>query len=214
MKIKQTLTLLFFASAIIGCSQHEKKEDVGIDQSSSEVTATREKLNSEIDTKTYKTTSGKSIQVLISKNGSSINDFAIVPTDFQHSQDTFKINDADPQKNTWLLDLDKNGYDELYIVTSSVGSGSYETIYGYASNQDLSITPIYIPPISENDVMKDGNFYGYMGHDSIFIEKDMLYRKFPIYLEGDPNCCPTGGEKILSYRLRAGEASWILEIVN
>jgi hypothetical protein len=35
-------------------------------------------------------------------------------------------------------------------------------------------------------------------------------RKFPIYLDGDPNCCPTGGHSTIIYDLKAGEASWKL----
>lgn len=193
----------------MSCSQNKKMNE-SIQQSSNEMI---QKSNEKI-TKTYTTASGKSLQVIINNSSNSLNDLAIVPKDFKNSKDTFKINDADPLKNVWLLDLDKNGYDELYIVTSSIGSGAYETIYGYASNQDLSITPIYVPPITEDDVMKAGSFFGYMGHDSIYLVQEKITRKFPIYNEGDPNCCPTGGDKVLSYRLRAGEASWILEIEN
>ena len=166
------------------------------------------KIKSEMRT----TATGKSLQLLIRENDSSLNDLIIIPIDFENSKDTFRINDADPLLNTWLLDLDNNGYDELYLVTSSVGSGSYATIYGYASNQDLSLTPIYVPTISENDVMEGGDFIGYMGHDSIYVEKNRIYRKYPIYKKDDPNCCPTGGNKIVRYQLKAGEASWILEI--
>ena len=71
---------------------------------------------------------------------------------------------------------------------------------------------IYVREVSENDLKQGGDFYGYMGHDSIYAENNRIYRKYPVYKDGDPNCCPTGGEKIISYRLKAGEAGWILEI--
>jgi hypothetical protein len=51
-----------------------------------------------------------------------------------------------------------------------------------------------------------------MGHDSIFIANKKLFRKFPIYKDGDEQCCPTGGTRTLNYLLTKGEASWILEI--
>jgi hypothetical protein len=53
-----------------------------------------------------------------------------------------------------------------------------------------------------------------MGHDSIYFSNNRMYRKFPVYKEGDANCCPTGGDKTLSYQLKAGEATWKLEIEN
>ena len=81
-------------------------------------------------------------------------------------------------------------------------------------NRDLSLTPIYIPEISENDLLPDGAFYGYMGHDSIYVSHNKIYRKYPIYKDGDANCCPSGGNKTLGYVLQQGEASWILNIEN
>ena len=199
---------------LFSCSKKQKTNGSEKKPSFEVVPLTEDSIKSENSSTIYKTGSGKSIQLLISKNESSLNHLGIVPVDFQHSKDTFSIKNADPLKHTWLSDLDQNGFDEIYLITSSVGSGGYETIYGYASNQDLSLTPIHVPQISENDVMSDGDFYGYMGHDSIYIDKNKMYRKFPIYNQGDANCCPTGGEKILSYQLKAGEASWILSLEN
>jgi len=51
-----------------------------------------------------------------------------------------------------------------------------------------------------------------MGHDSVYIEGSRLYRKFPVYKEGDANCCPSGGTKTIKYTLKKGEASWQLVI--
>ena len=132
--------------------------------------------------------------------------------DFPNTKDSLVIKDSDPIQDAVLKDLDANGYDELYIMTRSIGSGSYASVFGFASNQDLSLTSIYLPDISENDIQKGMPFYGYMGHDSIYFNETRLFRKFPIYNEGDANCCPTGGNKILSYQLKAGEATWILEL--
>lgn len=165
------------------------------------------------DTKTtvLKTQTGKSILVLVDSKNESINDIRIVPIDFQHTKDTFLLRDADPLQHVWLKDLDKNGFEEIYLITSSAGSGSHGSIYGYASNKDLSMTPVYVPEIQKNDLEPDGIFAGYLGHDSIYIENQRLYRKYPIYKDGDENCCPSGGEKVLSYQLKQGEAVWLLE---
>lgn len=162
----------------------------------------------------YKTTSGKSIELIIDEKDDGLSDFTIVAVDFQNSTDSLRIKNSDPLQEVAIKDLDANGFDELYLVTTSDGSGSYASVFGFASNQDLSLTTIYIPEITENDVQADGAFYGYMGHDSIYFTNNRMNRKYPVYKEGDANCCPTGGDKILSYQLKAGEATWKLEIEN
>jgi len=160
----------------------------------------------------YKTATGKSIELIIHKKSSGLNDFTIIALDFTNSKDSLTIKDSDPLQQVLVEDLDSNGYDELYLITTSSGSGSYGSIFGFASNQDLSLTTIYVPEITENDVQLDGSFFGYMGHDSIYSNESKMFRKYPLFKEGDPNCCPTGGDRTLSYQLKAGEASWILEI--
>jgi len=162
----------------------------------------------------YKTSTGKSIQLISDKKGSSLSDFTIVTNDFPNSTESIHIKDSDPLWEVVIEDLDANGYDEIYLITKSAGSGSYSSVFGLASNQDLSLTTIYLADISESDVQPNGAFYGYMGHDSIYFKNNRMHRKYPVYNEGDPNCCPTGGDKTLSYSLKAGEASWQLELEN
>lgn len=146
------------------------------------------------------------------KKSASLSDILVIPQGFEFTKDTFRINDSDPLMHTFLLDLDQNGFQEVYIITSSAGSGSYATIYGYASNKDKSATPIYVRPLSEDDLKTDDSlFKGYRGHDSIYVSEKQLLRKFPVYLEDDANCCPSGGHRTLTYQLVKGEASWQLE---
>jgi hypothetical protein len=160
---------------------------------------------------TFKTKTGKTLQVKVEKKDASLMSISVTPVDFEFSDEPFIVEDSDPLTNLFVMDLDANGFDELYLVTTSVGSGSYGNIYGFASNQDKSLTPIYVPQITEKDLDIGSMFQGYMGHDSIYLDQGKLVRKFPVYLEGDPNCCPTGGKRYLQYNLIPGEAGWILK---
>lgn len=212
--MKSILPLFIFFLFFIACKQ-EKSTPVSSQEMTEKNISPTDSEHSDVFEKTIFTTStGKSIELITIQKNSSLNDFAVVTMDFPNSRDSLVIKDSDPFQEAVLKDLDGNGYDELYIVTKSVGSGSYASIFGFASNQDLSLTSIYIPEISENDIQKGKPFYGYMGHDSIYFNGNQLYRKFPMYKEDDANCCPTGGDKILSYQLKAGEASWKLELKN
>ena len=123
----------------------------------------------------------------------------------------FILKDVDPISKIALGDLDNNGFDELYIFTKSVGSGTYGNVIGYGSNRDKSMSPIYVPEISEKELYTNGLFTGYMGHDVFTLQKDRLVRQFPIYKEGDSNAKPTGGTNEVTYLLKKGEASWQLK---
>ena len=160
------------------------------------------------------TSTGKSFKVEERKQSASLSRLTITTKGFTNTQEVFEIKDTDPLSRFFTLDLNKDGFEELYLITKSTGSGSYERIMGFASNNDLSVTPVYVPKMNEKDLEAEGNFTGYMGHDSIFVANNQLYRKFPVYLEGDANCCPSGGNTTLTYQLRAGEAGWVLETMK
>ena len=160
----------------------------------------------------YRTSTGKYFEVRTKLKGESLMDIMVSGKGFPQDMDTMRIQDADPLTGVFILDLNEDGFDEIYLVTTSAGSGSHAGIYGYSSNKDQSYSPIYIPEITENDLKDESLFARYMGHDSIFSSDGLLRRKFPVYKEGDPNCCPTGGFRTLTYTLYPGEAMWQLKL--
>ena len=212
--MKSFLPLLLFIILFWSCKQEKSTQASEESTIENKIATTDTEISEDLDRAVFKTSTGKSIILITEEKSSSLNNLKIIPLDFANTNDTLKIEDCDPLQNAWTQDLDQNGFDELYLITASAGSGSYATIYGYASNQDLSMTSIYVPEISESDLLADGDYYGYMGHDSIYVANNKIYRKYPVYKEGDPNCCPSGGDKTLSYALKQGEASWILKIEN
>ena len=198
MKLLNPLLIALSLCAIfLSCKHTENKQPVQsdvIEEGNDLNEVAQHKINS-----VYQTRSGKSFQLIINKNERSLNDIIIVPTDFENTIDSLTINDADPVSQAFITDLNGDGFDELYVITTSAGSGSYSSIHGIASNSDKSATPVYVPEISEQDLSDGAKFQGYMGHDSIYLQEGFIARKFPVYKEGDANCCPTGGYKTLSY---------------
>ena len=158
--------------------------------------------------KEYKTRTNKTI--LISEThpmGQSLSTIKISTKDFEHNfTETFE--NVDPISKVFIADLDANGFDEIYIITTSVGSGSYGKVLGLASNNDKSLSLIHFPDTQREDDM----FTGYMGHDVFTVEGQKLVRTFPLYKEGDTNPRPTGGKRKLIYGLYPGEAMWQLRI--
>jgi hypothetical protein len=158
--------------------------------------------------KEYETRTGKTIIVSETQPaGRSLTTIEITTRGFEHDfQEVYE--DRDPISDVFVADLDGNGFDEIYIITTSAGSGSYGTVLGFASNRDKSLSMINFPEIGK----ADDTFKGYMGHDTFKIEDQKLVRIFPVYNEGDTNENPTGGRRKLVYGLYPGEAMWQLRI--
>ena len=105
-----------------------------------------------------------------------------------------------------VADLNVDGSPEVYVTVTSAGSGSYGSLVAYSSNRKKSLSEIYLPPLSDDPEASKG----YMGHDEFRVVESSLVRRWPIYREGDTNAKPTGGTRQVSYRLKAGEAGWVL----
>jgi hypothetical protein len=104
-------------------------------------------------------------------------------------------------------DLDANGFPEIYVYVQSAGSGSYGSLVAYASNKNLSLSEIYLPPVADNPLLSKG----YMGHDEFQLVENTFAQRFPLYDEKSTNSNPSGKLRQLHYRLQPGEAGWILK---
>lgn len=165
--------------------------------------------------KKYKSSSGKLF--IISEDhslGYSISKVKIETKGFTEHNSVYDLGELEPIENVFFADLDQNGYEEIYFTTRSAGSGSYSNIYGFASNNDKSVSPIYVSEITKDDLEIGGLFEGYAGHNKFELESEHIINSFSIYKEGDNNSSPSGGQRCVYYSLIAGEAGWILTPVK
>ena len=168
-----------------------------------------------IEISQYQTQSGKQFIVYADySKGASICDLKIETKDFTKVNTIHKLGLTDPITNVFITDLDENGFEEIFVITTSAGSGSYSNIFGIASNKDKSATPIYIPKPSQKQLGQGDIFEGYRGHNKFSVENEIITNTFPRYNEADTNATPTGKNKKLSYTLFAGEAGWILQVID
>lgn len=103
-----------------------------------------------------------------------------------------------------VADLNSNGLPEIYVFVQGAGSGSYGELVAYAVTKGKDLSPIALPELS-GALAK-----GYQGHDQFEVVEGCLVRHFPIYKPSDSNAKATGGERQICYKLKAGEAGWIL----
>lgn len=142
-----------------------------------------------------------------SSNG-SINTLSIIPSGLKGSNDAITREIDGTVTNAEVNDLNADGSPEIYVFTQSAGSGSYGTVIGYAVNDGKSLSEIYFPSVADDPK----NSAGYMGHDEFYTAEGTLAQRFPIYNSGDTNATPTGKSRQLQYKLKAGEAGWVLKL--
>jgi hypothetical protein len=140
-------------------------------------------------------------------NEGSINKLKITPTGLKEDNSPAESEIDGTVSGAEIGDLDGNGFPEVYVYVTSAGSGSYGSLVAYAVNKGKSMSAIFLPDLAEDAEASKG----YMGHDSFAVLENALGRRFPLYKEGDANSEPTGKTRQLQYKLKAGEAGWVLK---
>jgi hypothetical protein len=206
--VKKIIILVCLASVLSSCNNEIKNvETASIGDTAVIVAEPPAFLPPDPVTTEYKTKTGKIFTVTESHPvGMSLSNISV---GFKggDSLSQMPFNEVDPISKVLVGDLDANGFDEIYIITTSAGSGSYGNVYGIASNKDKSVSYISIPKVSEEDMNKGGKFEGYEGHDEFEIVENSLSRRFPIKGEGV-------SMRAINYKLKPGETSYVLYIKN
>ena len=141
-------------------------------------------------------------------NDSSVNTLEIIPSGLQIDNSTITQEIDGQVTGAEVADLDADGSPEIYVYVTSAGSGSYGSLVAYAANRRKSLSQIYLPPVTENKAAARG----YMGHDEFSVVENTFVQRFPIYGDGDVNAKPSGRMRQLQYKLRPGEAGWVLKL--
>ncbi len=143
-----------------------------------------------------------------SPNNSSLSPVTIETTGLTLGDSTLEREADGTVVGAHVADLDNDGSPEIYIFTTSAGSGSYGGLIAYASNSRKSLSEIYLPPLDT----RGGPGLGYQGHDTFTITDNTLVRRFPVYQDGDTNATPSGGTREIHYQLEPGETGWVLHL--
>jgi hypothetical protein len=107
-----------------------------------------------------------------------------------------------------VADLNSDGSPEIYIYITSADNTSRGSLVAYSANRRKSLSAIYLP--AEPQALSRAN--GYRGHDEFAVVENTLVRRFPVYKDSDADSAPTGGTRQFQYKLKQGEASWVLEL--
>ena len=143
-------------------------------------------------------------------NEGSLNQLKITPSGLSIVNDVIKQEIDGVVTGAEIADINADGSPEIYVYVNSAGSGSYGSLVAYSANNKKSLSEIYLAPLKDDKK----NSVGYMGHDEFTIIENSFARRFPVYNEGDANCCPKGGTRQLQYKLVPGEATWQLKLIK
>ena len=195
---------LSLATLIASCCGEGKTYDTTNDSTNVETSDNaKADLSASPSVRELKTSSGKTVLVKESQpTGKSLSDISVQFKD--DSTTILSLTDKDPISDVLFGDLDKNGYDEVYVITTAAGSGSYGTVHGFASNKDKSFSMIYFPETNEKD-LKDGILKGYTGHDVFKIDAQTLIRTFAVSADKKET-------KTLAYQLSKTETGYALSV--
>jgi uncharacterized protein len=147
---------------------------------------------------------------VVATNEGSLNQLTITPSGLEIVNEAMKQEIDGSVTGAEVADINADGSPEIYVYVTSAGSGSYGTLVAYSANNKKSLSGIYLPPLEDDKK----NSVGYMGHDEFTIMENSFARRFPVYNEGDANCCPKGGTRQLQYKLIPGEATWQLKLLK
>ena len=141
-------------------------------------------------------------------NSSSINKLTITPSGLETGNAPIVREVDGTVHGAEVADLNADGSPEVYVYVTSAGSGSYGSLVAYSANKRKSLSEIYLPPVAENPKVA----VGYMGHDEFAVVENSFVQRFPIYRKGDTNAQPSGKTRQLQYKLKRGEAGWVLRL--
>jgi len=139
-------------------------------------------------------------------NASSLNKVTITPGGLEVDNTPVEREADGTVVGAEVADLDVDGSPEIYVYVQSAGSGSYGSLIAFSANRRKSLSEIHLPPVADDPKASEG----YMGHDEFAVVGLTLVQRFPLYGEGDPNARPSGKTRQLQYKLKPGEAGWVL----
>jgi len=138
-----------------------------------------------------------------SQNSSSKNLVEIVPVGLKDAVESIKTPVEGVVTGAEAADLNNDGFPEVYVYINTADKSARGSILAFASNRNLSLSPIYLPSLSE--IGKDA--VSYTGRDEFSVVENRLMRRFPLVSRNGVQ-----RYRQIQYKLAAGEAGWTLKV--
>lgn len=204
MKTK-IVAIIGLALLMVGCNNTSNKDEA---DATSEVQTTDTNATGKLDFPQTLSWENTSFEIKVEKTEDNTS-LIIQPKGLEITNDSFSHDIlGSTVANVEIADLDGDNHAEIFVYLSSDGSGSYGNVIAYSVNNGKSMSQIAYNLEGDTDEIKAG----YMGHDSFSVKENKLERRFPIYKENDANANPTGGERLVQYKLVSGTDGKVLVV--
>ncbi|HEX3023641.1 MAG TPA: hypothetical protein VHP12_00395 [Chitinophagaceae bacterium] len=143
---------------------------------------------------------GKAGYVIICNNkNADKNLITIKPVGFESEARQMEFYIKGRIKSVQIDDFNNDGFPDLIIFSEGGGENPIEhvNIYALTSVENKSYAPIYFPDILDDAKLRDG----YKGHDKFSLMEGTVFRTFPIYKPDDAADKPTGGKRVVQYKM-------------
>jgi hypothetical protein len=125
---------------------------------------------------------------------------------FVNDQAPIDLGEIDPVVQVKLADLDKDGFEELYLATQSADPEAFGTLYGFYSDQDKDVLLVSYEGASPYTMKEGGPFEGYLGGDVFLFGDNSLANSFQVKLPQSASA----GKREVRYKLVREEGSIVL----
>jgi hypothetical protein len=202
------ITIMF---SIISCNSESGKDAAETEQNSEQPDTIRKSVVPDVKEDSLqfrKSLSFKNFSFIVTAKGKgSLQQLSIQPAGLSVDQQPIIVN-AEPVVGAEVGDFNRDGFPELVIFTQSAGSGSYGKVLAYSVNNGKSISQVSFLATNENPRINNG----YRGHDQFAVVNNQLVQTFPIFEKDDTNSKRKGKNRVVTYKLKNGEASRIFEV--
>lgn len=156
----------------------------------------------------------QSFEIREVKRSSSVAQIHVRGIGFQQANNTFCFDNVAPFESALVADIDNNGFEELYVITRSIGENKQAKIYGISSVGGVKYKTIYNPEFDAANHPTFSHLEGYKGHDSIFIKNKTLMRIFPVTLFDSIERCDKKEFRGITYKLVEYDNSYSLQVAK
>jgi hypothetical protein len=140
---------------------------------------------------------------VFSPNTRSGNRLTVTPSGLEADNTPLELDVTGIVTRSEVADINADGSPELYVYGFD---GSSQTVLAWSANKKKSLSDITLPDLDA------AQSKGYRGGDEFAVVEGILGRRFPIYPDDQPDSKPTGKLRQIQYKLRPGEAGWLLKV--
>jgi hypothetical protein len=160
--------------------------------------------------KVYRTSNGKELTVIEDNDAEkSMSTLTLIPFGFtENATTTIETNKLN---KVILFDMNKDGNDEIILVTTSVYSGNHSEAIIFTTASSSSLLRVQIPDITEESTVPGSLFEGYTGLDTFNLINDIAFiRSFPIYISSGTEMLPNGKMREIIYELKENQGDYFI----